>query len=169
MIRACSSFDLSAMAGGQSGELPGRPGLNPLRFATRYHVDENHYEMVKELAKITKINAARENSIQNGYSSPFEPRIIPLGKSVFVLDDHNWTDSIPDEIDTKRITDEIKEAGKQADIILVSLHAHETDASDTRIPARFIETFSRSCKCPLIPEWAAIWRPEAGTIPQATG
>lgn len=73
------------MAGGQSGELPGRPGLNPLRFATRYHVDENHYEMVKELAKITKINAARENSIQNGYSSPFEPGIIPLGKSVFVL------------------------------------------------------------------------------------
>lgn len=145
LISVCSTFDLSAMAGGQSGDLPGRPGLNPLRFTTRYHVDKPHYDMVKELAEITKINASRENSVKNGYISPFEPGIMPLGKSPFVLDESCWVESIPEEGDVRRITNEVREAVKQADVVLVSLHAHESDLGETSIPARFIETFSRAC------------------------
>ena len=38
MIAVSSSFHESGMAGGQSAELIGRPGLNPLRYETIYHV-----------------------------------------------------------------------------------------------------------------------------------
>ena len=44
-----------------------------------------------------------------------------------------------------RIEGEIREAGKQADVVLVSIHAHETDAGDTKVPAMFLETFARRC------------------------
>ena len=44
-----------------------------------------------------------------------------------------------------RIEGEIQEAGKQADVVLVSIHAHETDAGDTKVPAMFLETFARRC------------------------
>ena len=72
-------------------ELVGRPGLNPLRFQTRYHVDQAHYEMAQELVKVTKVNAMKEFSIKNGYSNPFEEGTLPFGSAgTFCLDDKNW-------------------------------------------------------------------------------
>ena len=109
LISVSSSFHEAARAGGQSHELVGRPGLNPLRFQTRYHVDQAHYEMAQELVKV------------------------------------NWIESVPNAEDMKRITDEIKEARKQADVVFVSFHGHECDEEDTTVPARFLETFSRAC------------------------
>ena len=64
------------------------------------------------------------------------------GNISFVLDDHCWIESVPNEQDMKRIEKEIREAKEVADIVLVSLHAHECDADDTTVPAQFIETFS---------------------------
>ncbi len=145
LISAASSFDISAMAGGQTADMPGRPGLNPLRFQTTYYVDAAHYEMVKELAMVTKINAEKEFSICNGYSNPFEEGTMPFGSSTFILGEENRIVSDPNETDMLRIESEIREAKKQADIVLVSLHAHETDTEDTTVPAQFIEKFSKRC------------------------
>ena len=145
LISAASSFDIASMAGGQTADMIGRPGLNPLRFKTTYYVDSRHYEMVKELAKVTKINAEKEFSIRNGYSNPFEKGTMPFGSSTFILDKENKIVSDPNETDMKRIEDEIREAKKQADIVLVSLHAHETDTEDTTVPAQFIEKFAKRC------------------------
>lgn len=146
LISVSSSFHESARAGGQSHEMTGRPGLNPLRFQTRYHVDQNHYDMVRELVKITKVNAGKEFSIKNGYSNPFEPGTLPFGSAgMFILDETNWTESMPNAEDMKRITEEIAEARRQADVVFVSFHGHECDGEDTTVPAMFLETFSRAC------------------------
>ena len=145
LISAASSFDIASMAGGQTADMIGRPRLNPLRFKTTYYVDSQHYEMVKELAKVTKINAEKEFSIRNGYSNPFEEGTMPFGSSTFILDKENKIVSDPNETDMRRIEDEIREAKKQADIVLVSLHAHETDTEDTTVPAQFIEKFAKRC------------------------
>jgi poly-gamma-glutamate capsule biosynthesis protein CapA/YwtB (metallophosphatase superfamily) len=146
LISACSTFDPSAMAGAQSADLPGRPGLNPLRYHRYYHLDRPHYDMVKELAEITKVNAAMEYSIRNGYKNPRKEGTLPFGTGcTFILDSRNWTESVPEEKDMKRIIGEIAEARKQADVVLVSLHAHEYDGSDINVPAQFIEKFARCC------------------------
>ena len=146
LISVSSSFHEAARAGGQSHEMGGRPGLNPLRFQTRYHVDRDHYEMVKELVRLTKINAEKEFSIKNGYSNPFEEGTLPFGQAgTFILDENNWTESVPNPEDMKRITEEIAEARRQADVVFVSFHGHECDGEDTTAPAMFLETFSRSC------------------------
>lgn len=63
----------------------------------------------------------------------------------FCLDNKNWIESVPNAEDMKRITDEIKEARKQADVVFVSFHGHECDEEDTTVPARFLGTFSRAC------------------------
>ena len=44
-----------------------------------------------------------------------------------------------------RIEGEIKEARLQADVVLVSIHAHESDTENMKVPAMFLETFSRRC------------------------
>ena len=145
MIGVCSSFKISAMAGGQTGDLPGRPGLNPLRHKTHYHLDKERFDQVVELAKVTRINAGPERSVRTGYGNPPQEGTFVLGGISFILDDHCWIESVPNEQDMKRIEKEIREAKEVADIVLVSLHAHECDADDTTVPAQFIETFSRRC------------------------
>lgn len=145
LISASSSFHESAMAGGQSADMAGRPGLNPLRFDKTYYVDEAHYSMVNTLTKITKINASKEYSIKNGYSNPFPEGTMPFGNSTFVLAEQNKIDSTPNELDMLRIEGEIKEAKRQADVVLVSIHAHESDTEDTTVPAQFIQRFAKRC------------------------
>ena len=146
LISISSSFHESARAGGQSQAMKGRPGLNPLRSSMRYHVDQSHYDMAQELVKVTHVNASKEFSIKNGYSNPFDPGTLPFGSAgMFVLDDSCWVESVPNSEDMDRIRGEIVEAGKQADVVLVSFHGHECDGEDTTIPARFLETFSRMC------------------------
>ena len=145
LISCCSTFDPSAKAGGQGVEVAGRPGLNPLGFTKRYHVDQAHFDMVKELAAVTRINSKKERSIRNGYAVPFAEGTYPFGAESFVLDDHCWVESVPDAKDMARIEAEIKEAANQADVVLVSFHAHETDGDEINIPALFLETFSRKC------------------------
>ncbi len=145
LISAASSFHESAMAGGQSADMIGRPGLNPLRFEKTFCVDAEHYDMVKLLAKVTKINATKEYSIKNGYSNPFPEKTLPFGSSTFRLSDENKVDSVPNKTDMARIEGEIHEARLQADVVLVSIHAHETDAEDTTEPAQFLQIFAKRC------------------------
>lgn len=145
MIGVCATFHESGMAGGQSADMAGRPGLNPLRFETIYHVSPGNYDKVSGLAAVTKINATAEHSVKNGYSNPPAEGTMPFGKYTFVLDEKDWIESRPLETDMVRIEGEIREAAKQADVVLVSFHAHETDAGDTTVPSMFLETFSRRC------------------------
>ena len=70
---------------------------------------------------------------------------MPFGSSTFILGEENRIVSDPNETDMLRIESEIREAKKQADIVLVSLHVHETDTEDTTVPAQFIEKFSKRC------------------------
>ena len=145
LISASASFHESGMAGGQSADMVGRPGLNPLRFQTIYHVTKEYYDQLNEIASITKINAEEEFSIKNGYKNAPPEGIFMFGNYTFKLDEKNWIESRPNETDMKRIEGEIREARKQADVVLISIHSHETDTENTKVPAMFLEIFSRRC------------------------
>ena len=80
-----------------------------------------------------------------GYRNPPREGTLSLGSAMFVRDERCFIESIPEEKDMVRIEGEIKEACKQADVVLVSIHGHENDADDTTVPAQFLETFARRC------------------------
>ena len=146
LISCCSSFSTASRAGGQSELLHGRPGLNPVRFKTYYHVDPEHYAMAEELAKVTQCNIGKINSIKMGYSMPFEEGKLPFGKEgMFVKDSRNYVETVPVQEDVDRITAEIREARRQADLVMVSYHSHEYRDGDHTLPAQFTETFARAC------------------------
>ena len=145
LISVSASFNEGDMAGGQSPDMQGRAGLNPLRHSTRYHVTQEYFDMVTKLAELTKANALLDFAVRNGYMNALPASVMPLGRMAFVLDEKNFTESVPNETDMKRIIDEIHEAKKQADIVLVSFHAHETDGDVNNVPAMFLELFSRRC------------------------
>lgn len=145
LISCCSSFHKAEAAGGQSAEIWGRPGLNPLGVVTKFHVEKKYFDTLKEMAPLLDINASALNSIKNGYRNPIPEGTFPFGSESFVLDDSTFKETLPNKKDMARIEAEIREARKQADIVLVSLHAHQSRGVPQNIPAQFIETFSRAC------------------------
>jgi len=145
LVSACSTFAKASAAGIQSPGLPGRPGLNPLRFKTEYHLEKKYYESLQEIAALTSINAAEDYLIKTGYNPPKPEGTASFGSALTVLDQENKVVSKPDEADMARIEEEIKEAAIQADIVLVSIHAHDAWRDDQNRPAQFLETFSRRC------------------------
>ena len=145
LISACSTFHAADAAGGQSGEMTGRPGLNPLRFTTTYHVTEEAFNQVKALAALTYVNAYEDYGIKLGYVNPKPEGITNFGAYNFALDTEEKIVTAPAERDMKRIEEEIREAARQADVVLVSIHAHETDKDDFATPAGYLRDFSRRC------------------------
>ncbi len=146
MIGVTATFDPAAVAGGQSGTVRGRPGLNPLRFKTVHHVNEEHFAMAKTLSNVTQINAVNEFKIRSGYMNPYPEGTFVLGNMNFVLTDGpEYNETIPHPKDLERTLREIEEACRQADLVVVSLHAHEMKGADTRVVAQFVETFARAC------------------------
>lgn len=145
LISVCATFDKSHMAGGQTADLVGRPGLNPLRYSRYYHVDQERFDMVKELAKVTMVNYGKERSIALGYTMPYKEGTMPFGAYSFVLDKTCFVESVPNKQDMDRVENEIREAKRQADVVLVSYHSHERDEDDVTDSAQFIKTFSRRC------------------------
>lgn len=56
-----------------------------------------------------------------------------------------YNETSPNPKDLTRTVEEIKEARRQADIVLVSVHAHEMKGADSKVAAQFVETFARVC------------------------
>lgn len=146
LIALTATLDPAAIAGGQSPTMRGRPGLNPLRFKTIHHVNQKHFDMAKELSAISQINARTEQKIRNGYLPPFPEGTLPLGNMNFMLTDkEEFNETAPNAKDLQRTVDEIAEARRQADIVIVSVHAHEMKGADSTKVAQFVETFARKC------------------------
>ena len=142
---SCSTSNLAARAGAQSADMVGRPGLNILRYSQIYHLDPEHFAMAEAVAKVSGVNAQQEKSVRNGYSMPPKAGTLSIGKTQFCRDDRCFVESYPDKRDMARIEEEIIEARRQADIVLVSVHNHVLDGADNTQPPALLEIFSRRC------------------------
>jgi poly-gamma-glutamate synthesis protein (capsule biosynthesis protein) len=145
LIAACSSFHESGAAGNQRLDMQGRPGLNPLRFKTTYHVQKDYFDTLQTVADLTKMNAEQVKAIKNGYAPPLPEGRLNFGGLSFLCDTVNELRTDPLQKDMDRIAANIAEARRQSDYVLVSIHAHESLHGDSARPAEFLETFSRAC------------------------
>ena len=59
-----------------------------------------------------------------GYAPPMPDNIAYFGPVNFVLDERNYVETKPDPRDEERILNEIREAKRQADVVLFSLNSH---------------------------------------------
>lgn len=145
MIGVCSTFHDSDAAGNQSLTLPGRPGLNPLRFQKTVHVEREYYDVLKKIGEKTDINAQQDFMIRNGYTRPLPEGKLNLGGISFQLDEENTTHTVPLQKDMDRILANVREAARQADYVLVSVHSHELVGKTVTEPAEFLRTFAHAC------------------------
>jgi poly-gamma-glutamate synthesis protein (capsule biosynthesis protein) len=143
MLSCTASFAKGQEASAQRPDMPGRPGLNPLRFDTMHEVTETQLGVLKEIALGLGIEQFRQIVIKMGFGHPPEdPAVFPFGLMNFKAAGETALRTTPNKKDVAGIARWVKEARGLADIVLVSLHAHEQDG-DKEIPAAFIPTFAR--------------------------
>lgn len=133
------------IAGNRSISMIGRPGLNPLRRVTTYHVERKYFDVLKEVVDKTYMNAGKLRSIANGYSNPLPEDQLNMGGLSFRLDTKTEKHTAPLKKDMDRIIANIQEARRQADYVLVSIHSHTSDAVDTVPPAEYLKIFAHQC------------------------
>ena len=131
-ISCSSSFPDHIRAGKSRGDMPARPGLNPIRYNTKYIVDRKHLTAMQELG--------RELGIYNGNADAKNMRF--LGNN-FEVGDQVGKITTPNEKDLKEIAAIVKSASKLADYTVVSIHSHES-GRESSIPAQFLVTFSKA-------------------------
>ncbi len=134
-----------AIAGKQSRRFIGRPGVNGLRIDEHLEVTKEQFDIIKEVATLSKINAQTDIERAEGYHPPLKEGTINLKNIKFNVSDKTRYITHPNEKDMLRIEKAINVAKQQADCILISVHSHEISGDKKENPADFLVEFAHKC------------------------
>jgi poly-gamma-glutamate synthesis protein (capsule biosynthesis protein) len=148
MISCASSFAKGQEASAQRPDMPGRPGLNPLRFETVHEVTEAQLAALREIAGELGLEAERQAKIKMGFGfAPSDPAVFPLNGTNFrALPAGSNRPVVRTSVNRKDVEGMlrwVREARGLADVVAVSLHAHEQMPESKELPAEFIPAFAR--------------------------
>ena len=143
MISCASSFAKGQEASAQRPDMPGRPGLNPLRFETMHEVTQSQLATLREIAEQLGLEQDRLQKIKMGFAfPPSDPAVFPLNGMNFRSANQAAVRTTVNGKDVAGIARWLNEARGLADLVLVSIHAHEQGDSK-EIPAEFLPVFAR--------------------------
>lgn len=109
------------------GKIPARPGVNPLRVHTRYHVTQDVAQSIQKMCREFRILTTRE-SYGGAYLREGEFVIgTPMLNSRYtgcryIEDDRMYVEMYCDEKDLARIERSIQSAKKTSDLVMVAHH-----------------------------------------------
>jgi poly-gamma-glutamate capsule biosynthesis protein CapA/YwtB (metallophosphatase superfamily) len=129
LIATTATFRQWNQAGEQRPDLRGRPGINPLGFETTHNVDPAAFEQLQRISRELGFEKSHERARKHFYSD----KEIPDAKSTELnLMGHRYVRgegfSIATRASERDLEDNlrwIREARRQADWVVVSVHCHE--------------------------------------------
>jgi poly-gamma-glutamate synthesis protein (capsule biosynthesis protein) len=128
-IAVTASAAPDAGASASQTDIRGRPGVNRLGYAAHITADPATFDVLKQ--SVVPLNAG---------PPPGEREFTMFGTRI-VRGDHTRVDFVMDQEDERAILETIRTARGRAEIVVVSLHAHEpSNASET--PADFVRRFA---------------------------
>ncbi len=151
MISCASSFARSQRAGESRPDFGGRPGLNSQRFETRYVLDSERYNQLREMYEALPFDEMQRHLIEIEMYKALDD---PENELIFSTDMRHGMHFIRGEKpeirttahkrDLERNLNAIRHARRQADLVISSIHAHEPDVQYDK-PAAFIIEWARAC------------------------
>ena len=144
VISCASSYPPGAEAGEQSRDLPGRPGINPLRTEKTVYVSQDDLDRLAQIADATKLNAYEKIIRAEGYLPPEEPGTLEFCETVFKVGEPGISYTLS-ETDMTRIERSIQDAKFQADVVLVSIHNHRICGDSKEEVGNFLREFAHRC------------------------
>lgn len=146
LVACASSLGAGWPAADPGGGVEGRPGVNALRFDTRYTVVAETFEHVRNVAEELGASRIERHEVDMGYvmELPDPERQIRLLGGVVECGRATRMQTTPRPADVDRTLASVREAANRSDVTLVSLHTQEWVGSDEQ-PAEFARTFARTC------------------------
>lgn len=155
LIAATATYRPWNRAGEQRPDLKGRPGINPLGFQTIYSVDPVAFQELRRASSGLGLDIGKERNRGHFYSTKEIPdekekEIEFLGHQ-FVQDEGFSVSTKLNHRDLEDNLKSIREARRQGDWVLVSLHCHEFGGeglmkarkrTELDEPADFIKAFA---------------------------
>jgi hypothetical protein len=155
LLSCVTSFQGAARAGEQRPDHMGRPGISFLRHKRVYTVTRQSLDVMRLMS--AKLGVEEEKAYWRRMASVFSTLPVPddtdidfhfLGNHFRLGEEFNVT-SIPDEEDMRDILRWVREARRQADWVLMSVHSHEYGNGErgkgVEDPPDFLQTFARRC------------------------
>jgi poly-gamma-glutamate capsule biosynthesis protein CapA/YwtB (metallophosphatase superfamily) len=146
LISVASTFPDHSRAGKSRGDMPARPGLNPLRFTTTYVTTAEGLEKLRAALADAGLGPSTGSGQAGrggrGGAQGAAPSLNVLGTRV-VVGDTPGVRTEPNKEDMEEITAAVRNASRMADYTIVTIHAHEGDRNRL-IPAQFLVTFARA-------------------------
>jgi poly-gamma-glutamate capsule biosynthesis protein CapA/YwtB (metallophosphatase superfamily) len=129
LVAATATFRQWNQAGEQRPDLRGRPGINPLGFQTTYSVDANAFAQLQRISRELGFEKSHERARKHFYSD----KEIPGAKSLelnllgnrYVMGEGFSIATEANERDLRDNLRWLREARRQADWVVVSVHCHE--------------------------------------------
>lgn len=131
LISVASTFPDSSRAGRTRGDMPARPGLNPLRFTTTTTITADQMTALRAMAAST---TGRQPGTGNTFTY--------LGNR-FVVGATPGVKTEPLKEDLDEIAAVVRNAAGLSDYTIVTIHCHE-GGRDRTLPADFLVTFARA-------------------------
>jgi poly-gamma-glutamate synthesis protein (capsule biosynthesis protein) len=145
LVACTASFAPGTDAAPTGLQLPGRPGVSPLRHRQLLRVSPQQLATLRDIDQATGLAARRDGLVSMIGSDPWGPDASPfpfLG-GFFEAAAVPGLSTAPDESDLAAILLWVKEARQRADLVVVSVHSHETGATSAE-PAEFVRAFARA-------------------------
>jgi poly-gamma-glutamate synthesis protein (capsule biosynthesis protein) len=91
LLSCAATFAKGQEAAVQRPDMPGRPGLNPLRHSTVYEVTPAQLAVVVEMAEQLGLERMRQKIVQLGFAfPPSDPALAPFEKLQFRATSRTW-------------------------------------------------------------------------------
>ena len=143
LLSCSATFAKGQEAAVQRPDMPGRPGLNPLRHSTVYEVTPAQLAVVVEMAEQLGLERMRQKIVQLGFAfPPNDPALAPFERLQFRAAEKVALRTQARSGDVDDIARWVREARDLSDLVLVSVHAHEY-GEDEESPAEFLPVFAR--------------------------
>lgn len=145
LLAATSTFYPDAMAGEQTRAMPGRPGVNGIRFETAYELPKRDMDVLRRIARETSVNGADDISRREGYLPQLPEGRMMFGPLSFHEGEKAGKITRVHQGDMLRMERAIREARYMADYVVVSMHSHELRGTDKEEPDQFFVEFAHRC------------------------
>jgi len=153
LISVCSTITPGSVAGRRGPVIGGRPGIAPLRLETRYQLPAETLSELKWISESLGLEAIKRWRAKLGFpitekDDAFQLLNLDGGTHpAFEAASEFGVVQRANDVDIAAVRDRIRDARRQAEWVVVSIHAHEgTDgqSNDQTVP-RFLREFAHTC------------------------
>lgn len=134
LIAAAASFMTGAHAAAARPDMPGRPGINPLRIDREFVLDAARMAALADIDRALGTNIATERRRQFDLFPDFKEGVYKFLGFDFVTGDTPGMRQKPKQEDLDDICKWIGDARRQADFVVTSLHVHHGPNGDSNCP-----------------------------------